>query len=219
MIVLIYPNPQITIIFKNWRECIEQQFYHAELDNVPPAFVDGSITSGERRGHHSLQVSTEAPGRHAQINATHIGTTLVVRQSGRSLSLSVRAPRAIVDAFRPEQDLQLCKWGCPASQRLEHPPLQPGTDAYGHCASLLPTKDMYFQACLFDLLTTGDVNFSASAVAALQDARGMIVDAGRVHLLTAGAGSSHSYSSCAVLTLLIVAHAHFILTFFLDQSV
>lgn len=78
---------------------------------------------------------------------------------------------------------------------------------------------MYFQACLFDLLTTGDVNFSVSAVAALQDARGMIADAGKVHLLTAGAGSSHSYSSCAVLTLLVVALTDFILTFLLDQSV
>ncbi|KAG5271321.1 hypothetical protein AALO_G00178420 [Alosa alosa] len=207
---------KITIIFKNWRECIEQQNYRAELDNVPPAFLDGSITSGERRGHHSLQVST-GPGRHAQINATHIGTTLVVRQSGRSLSLSVRAPRAIVDAFSPEQDLQLCKWGCPASQRLEHPPPQPGTDAYTHCASLLPAKDMYFQACLFDLLTTGDVNFSSSAVAALQDARGMIADTGRVHLLTAAATSSHL--SCALLTLLIVSLTDVTLSFLLEQSV
>ena len=214
--ILLQPNLQITIIFKNWRECIEQQIYHAELDNVPPAFVDGSITSGERRGHHSLQVSTEAPGRHAQINATHIGTTLVVRQSGRSLSLSVRAPRAIVDTFSPEQDLQLCKWGCPASQRLEHPQAQPGTTAYVHCASLLPAKDMYFQACLFDVLTTGDVNFSASAVAALQDARSMIADAGRVQLLSAAVTS---HPSCAMLTLLMMALTNVILTFLVERCV
>ncbi|KAL2084570.1 hypothetical protein ACEWY4_020088 [Coilia grayii] len=207
---------KITIIFKNWRECIEQQIYHAELDNVPPAFIDGSITSGERRGHHSLEVSTDAPGRHAQINATHIGTTVVVRQSGRSLSLSVRAPRPIVDSFSPEQDLQLCKWGCPLSQRLEHPPVQPGTPAYAHCTSLLPAKDMYFQACLFDLVTTGDVNFSASAVAALQDARGMIADAGRVHLLSLAAAS---HPLCSAHTLLVTVLTHVILTVFLQQCV
>lgn len=199
---------KITIIFKNWRECIEQQIYHAELDNVPPAFVDGSISSIERRGHHSLQVSTEAPGRHAQIDATHISTTLVIRQSGRSLGMSVRAPRSIIDSFRPEQDLQLCKWGCPASQQIDRPAPQQGTAAYAHCASLLPTKDLYFQACLFDLLTTGDVNFSMSAVAALQDAQGMIADSTRVHLLSAAEASRSSY---ALFTLLMLSMTHAIL--------
>ncbi|XP_028836687.1 hemojuvelin [Denticeps clupeoides] len=175
---------KITIIFKNWRECIEQQIYHAELDNVPPAFVDGSITSGERRGHHSLRIESEAPGQHAEIKATHIGTTLVVRQTGQSLGLSVRVPCAIADTFNAEQDLQLCKWGCPASQRLEHEQPQPGSSAYADCASLLPIKDVYFQACTFDLATTRDVNLSASAVAALQDARSLIMDPEKVHLLS-----------------------------------
>ncbi|XP_050988397.1 hemojuvelin isoform X1 [Labeo rohita] len=181
---------KITVILKNWRECAELQIYQAELDNVPPAFVDGSVTGGDRRGHQSLRVHSHDPGRHAEIWATHIGTTIVVRQVGRSLSLSVRSPRAIVESYTPEQDLQLCVWGCPVSQRLEMPYAHPSMPAYTHCSSLLPVRDVYFHACLFDLQVTGDLNGSASAVAALEDARAMISDPNRVHLLTDRAGNN-----------------------------
>lgn len=179
--------PQITIIFKNWRECAEQQIYQAEVDNVPAAFVDGSTSSGERRGQHSLQVRSQALGRHAEIWAAHIGTTVVVRQSGHSLGLAVRSPRAIIESYTPEQDLQLCLWGCPASQRLHTPSVWPTTLAYIHCSSLLPAQDVYFQACLFDLLATGDMNSSSSALEALEDARAMIADPEKVHLVAAAA--------------------------------
>uniref|UniRef100_A0A3Q3K0J5 Uncharacterized protein n=1 Tax=Monopterus albus TaxID=43700 RepID=A0A3Q3K0J5_MONAL len=180
---------KITIIFKNTRQCTDQQLYQAELHNVPAAFADGSVSSGERRGHHSLTVWTQSPGRHAEIRAAHIGTLLVVRQSGRSLSLSVRSPRSIVEAFGPEQDLQLCVWGCPPSQRVNtlHP-VPPDSmpsaavSTHAHCAALLPVQDVYYQACVFDLITSGDVNSSTAAVSALQDARNMISDRERVHL-------------------------------------
>lgn len=179
--------PQITIIFKSWRQCVDQQLYQAEVDDVAAAFADGSVTSGERRGHHVLTVQTQSPGRHAEIRAAHIGTLLVVRQSGRSLGLSVRSPRSVVEAFGPEQDLQLCVWGCPPSQRLSSPPQasspSSAADAQAHCAALLPARDVYHQACVFDLIASGDLNASVAAVSALQDARTMISDTQRVHLL------------------------------------
>ncbi|XP_029283525.1 hemojuvelin [Cottoperca gobio] len=182
---------KISIIFKSWRQCVDQQLYQAELDNVPAAFADGSVSSDERRGHHSLTVRTQSPGRHAEIRASHIGTLLVVHQSGRSLGLSVRSPRDIVEAFGPEQDLQLCVWGCPAAQRLNtvRPPPQDSSSsssaaARAHCGALLPARDAYYQACVFDLITSGDLNSSAAAVRALQDATNMISDTQRVHLLS-----------------------------------
>ncbi|XP_023148973.2 hemojuvelin isoform X1 [Amphiprion ocellaris] len=189
---------KITIIFKNWRQCIDQQLYQAELDNVPAAFADGSVWSGERRGHRSLTVRTQSPGRHAEIRAAHIGTLLVVRQSGRSLGLSVRSPRGVVEAFGPEQDLQLCMWGCPTSQRLNtlRPPppdslASAPIGAEAHCAALLPDRDVYYQACVFDLITSGDLNSSTAAISALQDARNMISDRQDVHLLpVASAGQA-----------------------------
>ncbi|XP_070767825.1 hemojuvelin [Enoplosus armatus] len=200
---------KITIIFKNWRQCIDQQLYQAELDNVPAAFADGSVWSGERRGHHSLTVRTQSPGRHAEIRAAHIGTLLVVRQSGRTLGLSVRSPRSIVEAFGPEQDLQLCVWGCPASQRLNtlRPPVldslaSSAVSARAHCAALLPARDVYYQACVFDLITSGDLNSSTAAVSALQDARNMISDTQRVHLLPVASAEQHGARPELVLLLL-----------------
>lgn len=201
--LVLFPVPvvscQITIIFKNWRQCIDQQLYQAELDNVPAAFADGSVWSGERRGQRSLTVRTQSPGRHAEIRASHIGTLVVVRQSGRSLGLSVRSPRAVVEAFGPEQDLQLCVWGCPPSQRFDtlrprppDPAPLPPVRAEAHCAALLPARDVYYHACVFDAVTSGDLNSSAAAVGALQDAQHMISDRGEVHLLPVNsAGRAH----------------------------
>lgn len=210
---------KITIIFKNWRQCIEQQIYQAELDDVPAAFVDGSVTSGERRGQHSLRVHSQSHGSHAEIHAAHIGTVLVVRQSGRSLGLSVRTPQAIADAFTPEQDLQLCVWGCPASQQLATPPSHPSVSSsslssfkpsinfQAHCAALLPAKDVYYQACLFDLMATGELNSSLASVAALEDARGMINDPDKVHLLlVTAAGDRHISSLPVLLAVALLAH-------------
>lgn len=212
---------QITIIFKNSLQCIEPQIYLAELDNVPAAFADGSVTSGERRGQHSLSVRSQNPGRHAEIRAVHIGTILVVRQSGHSLGLSVRLPRAIAEAFSPEQDLQLCVWGCPTSQRLERPPRPPSSSfpsyslnssspqpyaaAQAHCAALLPARDVYYQACLFDLLATGDINSSTAAVAALEDARDMITNPDKVHLRLAATADRSVQCLPVVLAVAILA--------------
>lgn len=170
---------------------MDQQRYQAELDHVPAAFADGSVVSGERRGQHHLSVWTQSPGRHAEIRAAHIATVLVVRQSGRSLSLSVYSPRGVAEAFGPEQDLQLCVWGCPASQRLASPPpafsALPAAAALAHCAALLPVRDVYQRACVFDLITSGDLNSSSAAVGALGDARTLMSEPRRVHLLSGAA--------------------------------
>lgn len=181
---------------------MDQQLYQAELDNVPAAFVDGSVASGERRGHHILMVRTRSLGWHAEIWAAHIGTLLVVRQSGRSLGLSVRSPRRVVEAFGPEQDLQLCIWGCPASQRhsTSSSPSSPlPATAQAHCAALLPVRDIYHRACVFDLTTSGDLNSSVAALSALQDARKMMSDPQRVHLLPATSSSWQAQPSLLLL--------------------
>lgn len=155
--------------------------------------------SGERRGHHSVSVRTQSPGRHAEIHAAHISTVLVVRQSGRSLALSVLSPRSVVEAFGPQQDLQLCVWGCPTSQRLNtlrpstNPPSSPAASskAHAHCGALLSDHDVYFKACVFDVISTGDLNASAAAVAARRDARDMVGNMETVHLLPLASAPTH----------------------------
>lgn len=184
---------------------MDQQLYQAELDDVPMAFADGSVVSGERRGQHALAIWTQSPGRHAEIRAAHIATVLVVRQSGRSLSLSVYSPRSVVEAFGPEQDLQLCVWGCPASQKLSAPPPTSSTfsaDVLAHCSALLPVRDVYHQACVFDLITSGDLNSSGAAISALQDAQKLISDPKRVHLLSTTSAAQRETHLCLLLLLL-----------------
>lgn len=202
-------SSQITVIFRSWRQCLEQQLYRAELDHVPAAFADGSVVSGERRGQHALAVWTQNPGRHAEIRAAHIATVLVVRQSGRGLSLSVYAPRGVVEAFGPEQDLQLCVWGCPASQRLSPaPPTSPTVStaaALAHCSALLPVRDVYQQACVFDLITSGDLNSSAAATGALQDARRLLSDPQKVHLPSSTSAAAQQKSLRLPLLLSLLA--------------
>ncbi|XP_011603502.1 hemojuvelin [Takifugu rubripes] len=196
---------KITVIVKSWRHCVDQQLYQAELDDVPMAFADGSVVSGERRGQHTLAIWTQSPGRHAEIRAAHIATVLVVRQSGRSLSLSVYSPRSVVEAFGPEQDLQLCMWGCPASQKLSTPPPTSSTFSaavLAHCDALLPVRDVYHQACIFDLITSGDLNSSGAAISALQDAQKLISDPKRVHLLSPTSAAQREDHLCLLLLLL-----------------
>lgn len=143
-------------------------------------------------------MGSEAPGRHAEIWAEHIGTKLVVRQSGSTLGLAVRSPRAIVESYGPEQDVQLCVWGCPASQRLETPSALPTAAVHTHCSSQLSVQSIYFQACLFDVLATGDMNSSSFALDALKDARAMTAE---VHL-PAAAGVRVPLPTLLALTLI-----------------
>ncbi|XP_028912176.1 hemojuvelin [Ornithorhynchus anatinus] len=180
---------KLTIIFKNMKECVDQKVYRAELGDLPAAFEDGSVDGGPRPGGGSLTIRAPAPGRHVEIRAAYIGTTIAVRQAGRQLSFSIRAAREVAGAFSEEQDLQLCVGGCPPGQRLsrEDRPRR-GASAVGPdaaralCRERLPVEDAYFHSCVFDVLASGDPNFTLAAHAALEDARAFLPDLGRLHL-------------------------------------
>ncbi|CAF89135.1 unnamed protein product, partial [Tetraodon nigroviridis] len=112
---------QLTIIFKNFQECVEQKMYHAETDELPSAFADGSKNGGERHGAQTLRVVEQVPGQHVVIQARCIGTTIVVRQVGRHLTFAVRMPEEVVNSVEEgdDQDLYLCLHGCPANHRID----------------------------------------------------------------------------------------------------
>lgn len=185
-------SPQLTIIFKNMKECIDQKVYQAELDNVPAAFQDGSVNGGTRPGGSSLVIWERSPGRHVEIRADYIGTTIAVRQAGRQLSFSIRAAEEVARAFTEEQDLQLCVGGCPHSQRMSRSPRGrgrvPAETAQALCREMLPVEDVYFQSCVFDVVTSGDTNFTMAAHGALEDARLFLPDAEKLHIFQAGGG-------------------------------
>ncbi|KAF6074661.1 hemojuvelin BMP co-receptor [Phyllostomus discolor] len=184
---------KLTIIFKNMQECIDQKVYQAEVDNLPAAFEDGSINGGTRPGGSSLSIRTAEPGSHVEIQAAYIGTTIIIRQTAGQLSFSIKVAEDVARAFSAEQDLQLCVGGCPPSQRLSHSECNHRgaitiDTARQLCKEGLPVEDAYFHSCVFDVLISGDPNFTVAAHAALEDARAFLPDLEKLHLFPSDAG-------------------------------
>ncbi|XP_061585051.1 RGM domain family member B [Cololabis saira] len=206
---------KITIIFKPYEGCTDQRVYQAVTDNLPAAFDDGTVSSGDpihtsvsadaASGKvRALWISERSPGRHVELHAGYIGVTVIVRQLGRYLTLAVRIPEELAQAYDDTQDLQLCLNGCPSSERIDqagHLPLPRSPPALGlqqqlrrpsyssqtqayplgsshvfgvevakeRCKEQLEVLDIYFHSCVFDLLTTGDANFTVAAYSAQKD--------------------------------------------------
>ncbi|MGH0172120.1 UNVERIFIED_CONTAM: hypothetical protein FKN15_062866 [Acipenser sinensis] len=114
------------------------------------------------------------------------------RQSGDFLAFSIRTPQEVANSFSEEQDLQLCLSGCPSSHRL--PLLVSSASSLQmaklKCGSELPKEDIYFQACVFDVVTTGDTNVTRALAEALEDARTLIPDVERLHLYASSASTN-----------------------------
>lgn len=208
-LTLLCPFPrQLTIIFKNFQECVDQKVYQAEMDELPAAFVDGSKNGGDKHGANSLKITEKVSGQHVEIQAKYIGTTIVVRQVGRYLTFAVRMPEEVVNAVEDwdSQGLYLCLRGCPLNQQIDFQAFHTNTEGTGarrlaaaspaptapetfpyetavaKCKEKLPVEDLYYQACVFDLLTTGDVNFTLAAYYALEDVKMLHSNKDKLHL-------------------------------------
>uniref|UniRef100_A0A8C2BVQ5 Repulsive guidance molecule A-like n=2 Tax=Cyprinus carpio TaxID=7962 RepID=A0A8C2BVQ5_CYPCA len=196
---------KLTIIFKNFQECVDQKMYHAETDELPAAFADGSKNGGDRHGANTLRIVEKVPGQHVEIQARYIGTTIVVRQVGRYLTFAVRMPEEVVNSVEDQdsQDLYLCLHGCPANQRIDFRTFRvratesqvlsrgrPGApingftyqSAMAKCKERLPVEDLYFQSCVFDLLSSGDINFTLAAYYAFEDVKMLHSNKDKYHL-------------------------------------
>ncbi|TNN35944.1 RGM domain family member B [Liparis tanakae] len=221
---------KITIIFKPYEGCTEQRVYQAVTDDLPAAFDDGTVSSGDpvhaspgadgAAGKvRALWISERSPGRHVELHAGYIGVTVIVRQLGRYLTLAVRIPEDLSEAYDASQDLQLCLNGCPGGERIDragHLPLPPAPPALGlqlqrrpgfsaqtqasppfsaeaareRCREQLDVQDIYFHSCVFDLLTTGDANFTAAAYSAQKDMESLHPHRDRWRIYPRGAAAS-----------------------------
>ncbi|MBN3303217.1 RGMB protein, partial [Amia calva] len=191
---------KITVIFKSFRGCTEQKVYQATTEDLPSAFLDGTRSGGDGG---SLWIVERAGGRQpsvqVEIQARYIGTSIIVRQVGRYLTFAIRVPEDTLNFSEESGGLQLCLHGCPRSELIkEHtlsrqnlsPRLQgaggaasglplPPRQAYtvdratAKCREILQVEDVYFQSCVFDLLTTGDPEFSMAAYGALEDLKAL----------------------------------------------
>ncbi|MEE6503655.1 hypothetical protein FKM82_004896 [Ascaphus truei] len=219
---------KLTIIFKNFQECVDQKVYQAEMDELPAAFADGSKNGGDKSGANSLKIIEKVAGQHIEIQAKYIGTTIVVRQVGRYLTFAVRMPEEVVNAVedRDNQGLYLCLRGCPKNQQIDFRTFHsqaPETGLRGHgvgsnevftpqmagakCKEKLPVEDLYFQSCVFDLLTTGDVNFTLAAYYAFEDVKLLHSNKDKIHLYERakdlGPGNSAAHTGLDFLTIVV----------------
>ncbi|XP_048834757.1 RGM domain family member B [Brienomyrus brachyistius] len=205
---------KITIIFKPYQDCTEQKVYQAVTDDLPAAFMDGTVSGGDGETR-SLWIVEKVPGRHVEIHAGYTGVTVVVRQLGRYLTMATRIPEELAMAYDESQDLQLCVNGCPTAERIDrdgHLPLpmlglqqppragaSPGftlETATAKCREGLEVCDIYFNSCVFDLLTTGDANFTSAAYNALKDVETLHPKGERCYIFPRGnAACSHLLSA------------------------
>ncbi|XP_021235249.1 RGM domain family member B [Numida meleagris] len=221
---------KVTIIFKSYQHCTDQKVYQAVTDDLPAAFVDGT-TGGGDGNTKSLQIVDKVSGKYVEMHARYIGTTVYIRQLGHYLTLAIRMPQELAMAYEESQDLQLCVNGCPSSERIDdsgHLPLpvrgqvlpQAGAarprspytleTATTKCHEKMLVKDIYFYSCVFDLLTTGDANFTAAAHSALQDVEALHPRKERWHIFPSsgdgGVGKgSKSFVSLGLVCLILVA--------------
>ncbi|XP_077378808.1 repulsive guidance molecule B [Festucalex cinctus] len=248
---------KITVIFKPYEGCTDQRVYQAVTDNLPAAFDDGTVSSGDpihistgadgATGKvRALWISERSPGHHVELHAGYIGVTVIVRQLGRYLTLAVRIPEELAQAYDATQDLQLCLNGCPRVERIDqsghlplsppsvgpqlqhlHKPrfssqvqLQPYSDrqvfsvqgAKERCREQLEVRDIYFHSCVFDLLTTGDANFTVAAYSAQKDMESLHPHRDRWRIYPRGSAPStlNPQPLLLLLTLLLLCTRHFV---------
>ncbi|XP_061593700.1 RGM domain family, member D isoform X2 [Cololabis saira] len=189
---------KITVIFKSYHGCTEQKVYQATTEDLPMAFQDGTRSGGKSSSLSIAERGSSGVGREVKIQARYIGTSIIIRRVGIYLTFAIRMPEETLDFSEDNGGLQLCLHGCPRNERIkehtlshhgqqpslqgtnaEHGPLRPPSQVYtveratAKCRKTLQVEDVYFQSCVFDLLTTGDPEFSMAAYGALEDLKAL----------------------------------------------
>ncbi|XP_076443776.1 repulsive guidance molecule A-like isoform X2 [Babylonia areolata] len=185
---------KLTVIVKSRPECGWDQYhtYQAQTDELPGAFEDGHTHYGHYR---SVRLEEVSPNRHVEIVLDHIATRLIVRQIGRYFTFAIHMPRDLAHEGSTSPEPELCSKGCPPSElidyrrylahkkeqatRLQQQRQQGSSSSSGQVTVTRQEAevtcrgaglvDFYFDSCVFDLLATGDSNFTVAALSALQD--------------------------------------------------
>ncbi|KAL3207440.1 hypothetical protein MRX96_039693 [Rhipicephalus microplus] len=140
--------------------CAMEKTYEADIkDNpLPTVFVDGSPSAGKGVRLTPLNSSF------VELVLSHAGVRLLIRQQGDFLSVALRLPSSLAG----HQPSQLCLQGCSLSERVQVPQGEPAwrleeADAACRAANL---TGAYRDACVFDVLATGQKEMAAEASAA-----------------------------------------------------
>ncbi|XP_023227155.1 RGM domain family member B-like [Centruroides sculpturatus] len=173
----------VTIIIREHSPCTPEKTYVAQTDFLPSVFVDGTKSSGPDK---NVRIKEEVPGRHVEIYIRHISTRIVLHQIGHYLTFAIRIPQEVAIQNGRSDSFELCAKGCPKQERIDYSRLfslpnqwipivtknGKATITVQQAAKMcreFNVTDFYFDACIFDLLTTGDSSFSQAARQAMKD--------------------------------------------------
>lgn len=163
---------KLSVIIKDHDECAERKLYQATSGNLPAYFVDGTQEAGYG---HSVIIAEIVPGEHVEIHIKYIATVIVIRQQGQYLQFAIRMPEDLIHGVEGE-DNQLCVRGCPSRERINYKEFLKDfeTEKSQRQSSVAQCReanviDDYLDSCVFDLLTTGDQNFTKAAQHAMMD--------------------------------------------------
>ncbi|XP_074650047.1 repulsive guidance molecule A-like [Tubulanus polymorphus] len=226
---------KVTVIVKSNRMCGSDVFtmYQAQNDaNLPTTFDNGRSHYGPDR---TVTITQIVPGTHVEIYIRYIDTTISIRQVGRYLTVAIKMPEDIVNSStRPiPYGLQLCARGCPAGERINYQEflarkktrvdsimrrneLAMSRERAVKLCKAAKTTDFYFDSCVFDLMVTGDENFTLAAAIALQDMLQMFpefrksnrnrTDFARYDMLYGDGSRTTAFSSVIAFLVLIVVY-------------
>ena len=172
----------MTVLIKKNEDCASRRYltYQAQSDSaiLPNTFEDGQRYYGASR---SVELKEVDPGKHIEIYIKYINTTILVRHIGSYLSFAISMPEELLNSTE-QSALELCVRGCPRSELINYQEylalkekstfggeiVMPRVEAEKVCRNS-GLVDFYFDSCVFDLMTTGDKNFTLAAVASFQD--------------------------------------------------
>jgi|ERR1719494_62204 len=184
---------KVTVVLYDYQNgCVRPKSYRATRDLLPSTFTDGSTTTGPEDSPAQIHQAKWGDEKYIKIKIKYISTTIIIRQinisnMGKYLTFSMLMPNKLIG----NSTTGLCVNGCPQHERIDCKRVvrerahSHGTatkavkmirrDAERICKSA-NTTGFYFSSCLFDLMTTGNVNFSRTASSAMQDAIDLNVD-------------------------------------------
>ncbi|CAN7999554.1 unnamed protein product, partial [Ixodes hexagonus] len=155
---------KVVVVVHSHGSCALEKTYEAQIRDLPSVFKDGTTSAG--RG---VELTTPELDL-VELTLSHAGVRLRIRQHGDYLSVALRMPTGIAGEGR-----QICSQGCPARELL--PELRDvekwrREEAEASCRKANLTG-AYWDACVFDVLSTGDTRSADAASAAVADLRNL----------------------------------------------
>ncbi|VDD92263.1 unnamed protein product [Enterobius vermicularis] len=161
---------KVTVIIKECGTCTQRKHYEAGSDNenLSWAFVDGTTFDGDSK-RKAVEIVPQNHS-HVEIHINHIATKIIISRRAAFLAVSLLIPEAMIKDFSSEFE-SLCNHGCSGGRVMQTREALANPAAFTRCHGLslkTPVKitvdrcaqagvtDAFFDACVFDLMTTGN---------------------------------------------------------------